>query len=459
MASEASTGAEPRPGMLDRALRIFSDVRAGEGGTVVLMFANLLLLLVSYYVIRVVRDAMILATGGAVAQSYAAAGMALVLMGFIPLYSWFATRVNRMKLVLGLMIFFIVALEVFALTFTNDSRFLAMAFVVYVGIFNISTVAQFWSFANDLYRKEAGERLFPIVALGATIGAPLGAKITQVLFKEGIRVGLVLQIAVVLLFLHLALYLIVQRREARRADQVVTAEAPIPPGNGFALVLANPYLRLVAILIIILNVVNTNGNFIWGSALESAVNAATAADPSLDRVAFLGAIQGDFLFVQNVIVVLIQAFLVSRIVKYLGMPGVLLVMPLVALGGNALIAAGAGFAAIRWAKTAENAADYSVMNTGRQMLWLPTRREEKYKAKQAVDTFFVRAGDVLSGGLVFASTTWLALQAPGFALVNLALVVVWLAVVALLIRRYRELSAHAAQATAAGAGVQAAARA
>jgi AAA family ATP:ADP antiporter len=239
---------------------------------------------------------------------------------------------------------------------------------------------------------------------------------------------------------------------------VVTAEAPIPPGNGFALVLANPYLRLVAILIIILNVVNTNGNFIWGTALESAVNAATAADPSLDRVAFLGAIQGEFLFVQNVIALLIQAFLVSRIVKYLGMPGVLLAMPLVALGGNALIAAGASFAVIRWAKTAENATDYSVMNTGRQMLWLPTRREEKYKAKQTVDTFYVRAGDLLSAGLVFVGTTWLALQAPGFALVNLALVVAWLAVVAVLIRRYRELSAQAAQATAT-AGVQAAARA
>ena len=91
-----------------------------------------------------------------------------------------------------------------------------------------------------------------------------------------------------------------------------------------------------------------------------------------------------------------QAFLVSRIVKYFRMPGVLLTLPLVALSGNVLIAAGAGFAVVRAAKMAENATDYSVMNTGRQMLWLPTKREEKYKAKQAIDTFFVRAGDVLS---------------------------------------------------------------
>ena len=451
MASEATAGTEPRPGVLDRVLRVFSDVRAGEGGTAVLMFFNLLLLLVSYYVIRVVRDAMILATGGAVAQSYAAAGMAVVLMGFIPLYSWFATRVNRMKLVLGMMAFFIATLEVFALTFATNARFLAIAFFVFVGIFNISTIAQFWSFANDLYRKEAGERLFPIVALGATIGAPLGAKITQILFKAGIRAELVLQIAAALLLLHVALYVIVQRRESHRVDQAAAAQEPIPPGNGFALVFANPYLRLVAALIIILNIVNTNGNFIWGSAVVAAADAAVAANASLDRVAYIGAVQGEFLFIQNIIVVLIQAFLVSRIVKYLGMSGVLLALPLVALGGNALIAAGAGFAVIRWAKTAENATDYSVMNTGRQMLWLPTRREEKYKAKQAVDTFFVRAGDVLSAALVFVGTTWLALGAPGFAVVNVVLIAGWLAIVALVIRQYRDLSAQAAAGEAARA--------
>jgi AAA family ATP:ADP antiporter len=229
------------------------------------------------------------------------------------------------------------------------------------------------------------------------------------------------------------------------------AQAPIPPGNGFALVFGNPYLRLIAALIILLNIVNTNGNFIFGSAVVRAADAALARDPSLDKVAFIGAFTGGFLFYQNVIAFLLQAFLVSRIVKYLGMPGVLLALPLVALGGNALIAAGAGLSLIRWAKTAENATDYSVMNTGRQMLWLPTRREEKYKAKQAIDTFFVRFGDVLSAALVFVGTSWLALQAPGFAVLNLALIVAWVAVVMLALRRHRELSARA-QADEAAAG-------
>ena len=61
-----------------------------------------------------------------------------------------------------------------------------------------------------------------------------------------------------------------------------------------------------------------------------------------------------------------------------------------------MVALGATLGVVRWIKTAENSTDYSVMNTAKQLLWLPTSREEKYKAKQAVDSFFVRFGDLLA---------------------------------------------------------------
>jgi AAA family ATP:ADP antiporter len=77
-------------------------------------------------------------------------------------------------------------------------------------------------------------------------------------------------------------------------------------------------------------------------------------------------------------------------------------------------------------------------------LWLPTTREEKYKGKQAVDTFFVRTGDLLHAGLVYAGTHWLALHVSGFALVNVALTLVWLGVAFLILRENRKLTAQAA---------------
>ena len=82
---------------LDRALSLFTDVRAGEGATAVLMLVNIFLLLICYSVIKTVREPLILLGGGAEVRSYAAAGQALLLMGFVPLYSWFASRVDRIE--------------------------------------------------------------------------------------------------------------------------------------------------------------------------------------------------------------------------------------------------------------------------------------------------------------------------------------------------------------------------
>ena len=81
------------------------------------------------------------------------------------------------------------------------------------------------------------------------------------------------------------------------------------------------------------------------------------------------------------------------------------------------------------------------MNTAKQLLWLPTTREEKYKAKQAVDSFFVRFGDLVSAVVVFVGTTWLAFDVRGFALLNVGIVLVWLVVAVVLVKENRRLSA------------------
>src|SRR5688572_32873850 len=91
---------------LERGLSLFADVRPGEGATAALMLLNIFLLLVCYSVIKTVREPLILLGGGAEVRSYAAAGQALLLMGFVPLYSWFASRVDRARLLVTVTLFF-----------------------------------------------------------------------------------------------------------------------------------------------------------------------------------------------------------------------------------------------------------------------------------------------------------------------------------------------------------------
>ncbi|HMJ84469.1 MAG TPA: Npt1/Npt2 family nucleotide transporter, partial [Vicinamibacterales bacterium] len=411
--------------LLDRALSLFTDVRAGEGATAVLMLINIFVLLICYSVIKTVREPLILLGGGAEVRSYAAAGQALLLMGFVPLYSWFASRVDRARLLVGVTLFFIACIELFASALAARVPYVGIAFFIWVGIFNMSLVAQFWSFASDIYSKEAGDRLFPIIVIGMTAGAPLGSLVAARLFRLGVHPQSILQISAMLLAASVLLYLWINRRDERRNQ---TPQPRMSSSGGFQLVLGNKYLRMIAALIVLLNVVNTTGEYLISRLLSAHVQELAALDPAFNRQAFIGAYAGEYQFWVNVTAFLLQAFVASRLIKHRGLAGVLLALPLIALGGYSIIAAGAGLGLVRWIKTAENATDYSIMNTARQLLWLPTSREEKYKAKQAIDTFFVRSGDVLSAAAVFVGTAILHLSVPQFAAINIVLTLVWLTI-------------------------------
>jgi ATP:ADP antiporter, AAA family len=423
---------------LDRALSPFTEVRAGEGATAVLMLVNIFLLLICYSIIKIVREPLILLGGGAEVRSYTAAGQAIVLMAYVPFYGWFASKVDRVKLLVGVTLFFVACIEVFALAVAARVPYVGVAFFIWVGIFNISLVAQFWSFANDIYAKEAGDRLFPTIVIGMTAGAPIGSLVAGRLFGMGVTPQLILQISAVLLLGTLGLYLVINAREARRT---AAPQSPLAVGGGFELVFRSPYLRLVAVLIILLNVVNTTGEYLIARLLTSHTQALLALDPSFNAQSYIGAFSGSYQLWVNVTALVLQAFVASRLVKYAGLRGALLALPLIALGGYATIAAGASFAVVRWIKTAENATDYSIMNTARQLLWLPTSREEKYKAKQAIDTFFVRGGDLVSAAVVYLGAIRLGIA--GFAAINVALTVVWIGVALLILQRHRALTRRA----------------
>jgi len=426
--------------LVDRLLCLVGEVRGGEAVTVLLMSANVFILLVGYYVLKTVREPLILNTGGAEMKAYASAGQAVLLMGFIPLYSWLAGRVDRMKLIIAFNLFFFACIELFYLAGRASVPYTGIAFFVWVGIFSNAVIAQFWSYANDIYPRATGERLFPIIVLGMTAGTPVGSKIAELLFEEGVDPYPMLHLGALALGFSLLLYWLVDRSEAGHTEgsaETGVSHVPDSGRNGFALVFANRYLLLIALTLVLANWVNTIGEYLLDRLIVA--HAQTLAEA--ERDAFVGAFRGNFYFWVNILTTLIQALLVSRIVRRLGIGGVLFALPLVALGAYGLIGVGVGFAVTRWAKTAENATDYSIMNTAKAMLWLPTTREEKYKAKQTTDTFFVRLGDLCQAGTVYLGTAVLGLSIAGFAGINLVLILFWLMLSYRLLHRYQALVA------------------
>jgi AAA family ATP:ADP antiporter len=115
-------------------------------------------------------------------------------------------------------------------------------------------------------------------------------------------------------------------------------------------------------------------------------------------------------------------------------------LPGVALVSYAMMAIYPHLSVIRVMKIAENSTDYSLHNTAKQVLWLPTTTDVKYRAKAAVDTLFVRAGDGLAAATAFVGLNVLALPLRGMFAVNVGLVALWLAVAVVVAREHRRLS-------------------
>jgi ATP:ADP antiporter, AAA family len=437
---------EPSPSVSARLLGLFAPVKAGEGRTVLLMALNVFLLLTAYYVLKVLREPLILVGGGAELKSYASAGQALLLLLVVPVYGQLASRVSRTTLLTVVLAFFIVCLVAFYVL-ARAQVGIGLVFYVWLGMFSVMVIATFWSFANDIYTPEQGKRLFALVAFGGSLGSIAGAFLPDRLSSLVGTYELFL-VAAGILALAILIFRVVNAREMRETDPAglltmvkPEAVAPLQRHGGFTIVLRDRYLRLVAALVLLSTVVNTTGEYVVGKMVEQEARkesaALAAADGSkADPVAmkerersYVRHFYSNYFGLVNLVSAALQAFAVSRIIKLIGIGPGLLVMPAVVLLGWVAFAAFATIGAIRISKTVENSIDYSLQNTLKQALYLPTSRESKYKAKAAIDGFFFRFGDVVAAfGLVYLFSQVLALSLRAVALFNAAVVLVWMIV-------------------------------
>jgi AAA family ATP:ADP antiporter len=446
--TDQSAPAGGKSGLWARILGVFADVRPGEAGTALLMALEVFILLTAYYLIKPAREGLILSLEeGAEYKSYASAAIAALLFVAVPLYGKVTRRFSRNRLIIVVTLFFAVDLVGFwALDALPGSRaWLGIPFYLWVGIFNMMVVAQFWAFANDLYSVEAGKRLFPLIGLGASIGAATGSRIAAWAL-EYLEITELLLVAAGLLVVAAGLVEWVHRRETRAGHEPPAPEKKrkrekTRPGrsNGLAMVVHDRYLLQMALFTLVFTFVNTNGEYVLSVLMSEAARAAEAAGElgGMEPDAYIGHLYGEFYFWVNVLGVLLQAFLVSRLVKWGGIRLALLFLPVLALGTWAVVVAMPVLYVVWATKTVENASDYSINNTARQMLWLPLPSDVKYNAKQAVDTVCVRLGDVASACLVFVVADMLELSVRTFAIVTLGLVGVWLVLAARLVREHR----------------------
>jgi AAA family ATP:ADP antiporter len=416
---------------LDRFLGIFADVHAGEGVTALLLALNVFLILMAYYILKPVREALILGEGSAELKSYMSAGQVVVLAFVVPMYGRLVASRPRMRLINTVTAFFTACLVLFYFL-AQAGVPLAIPFFIWIGVFSLMIVAQFWSFANVIYDRSEGERLFAIVGFGASLGAVFGARIADRLIEPvGINQLLLLGAAVLGSQVFLTNY--VDRREqehqlARKKTVSASKTETAKHSESFKLVFKTRYLLLMALMLMLTNWVNTTGEFILGDIIKQHAVEQIAAGQAggLSEGQIIGDFYSKYFTYVNVLSLLMQLFVVSRVVKYLGIGWAVMILPFISLSAYSVLAFIPILRAVLTAKVFENSTDYSLNNTVRNMLFLPCTYEEKFSAKQAIDSFFVRMGDVLSAMLVFFGTNIIQLEARTFAAVNAALVLIWL---------------------------------
>jgi AAA family ATP:ADP antiporter len=419
---------------LSRLLRPFGQVEPNEALSATIMAVNVFLLLSSYYLLKTAREPLILLEGGAEVKSYASAGQSLLLLFVVRAYSELARRVGRMTLVATVYLFFAANLVVFALLARTEVH-LGIAFYLWVGVFNITAISQFWSFANDIYNPEQGKRLFGILGIGSSVGAVAGAALAKSLAELG--PSALMLVAAAVLVLCVGLFLVVHRQMQHVSSRAVeVATEPIAEA-GIRDLLQSKYLLLLGGLMLLLNCVNSNGEYLLDRTLLETLHAR-----GLDHraaITFIGQFKADFFGWVNLIGVLLQLFVVSRVMQYFGVRRALFVLPFVAALSYGTLMLVPVLALVKAGKIAENSLDYSLQNTARQALFLVTSRAEKYVGKNIVDTLIVRIGDVMSAGLVWAAAQ-LALPAKALAGLNLLLIAGWFLVLLAINREHRRRS-------------------
>ncbi len=449
-----------KPSRLDRFLRLFSDVQAGEGFTALLMFANVFLILCAYYFIKPLREGWISVSDIAglskmEVKAYSSFGQGLLLVPVVWLYGRLSGRYRRSDLITRSTLFCVLNLAVFWAIqpglFIEYLPFTGIIFYLWVGMFGVFVVAQFWAFAADVYTVERGNRLFPVIAIGATSGAACGSWITEFLVDSGLfGTQWLLIVTMIPLIASIFLSRMVEDRTHR---QTAGTRAPPDPDiensgrSAISIVFASRLLLATALITLLLSWVNTNGEnllfrvvqeFLKGEAIKGGVtNTSALLEFTRDGTT---AFYGDFYFWVNVVALILQAFVASRLLKYGGFGVILLTMPVVALVSYTAMAFIPILAVVKAMKIAENSTDYSINNTARNVLWLPVSAELKYKGKPTIDSLFVRVGDGIAALTVLIGVQFLALSTQSFFVLNVVLVFIWILLAFVVIREHRRLS-------------------
>jgi AAA family ATP:ADP antiporter len=391
-------GRDPRNSLVPPISRAL-DVRPGEGRAVAWSCGHFFFLLAGYFMIRPIRDAMGL-TGGIRELPWLFVVTTLTVLLANPIYSALVSRFPRRVFVPTIYLFSISNLLLFFVLFhlrrNGEDLALARTFFVWLSVFNLFIVSVFWATMADLFDAERGKRLFGLIGVGGTLGAIVGTSATAVLAT---RVGEINLFPISAAFLAVACMCAMRINRLPRPTLPDLTEQPDQRIGGGVLagithLLRSPYLLGIFAFI---------GFHTFCGTFAYFAQATLVTDATRDRntqAALFALID----LVTNVVTALLQIFLTGRIIRSLGVGWTLALLPLTVIAGFTWFGMMPTLAVLVVFQTVRRGCNFALARPARESLFTVVSREDKYKAKNFIDTFAFRGGDVC-GALSFAFLT------------------------------------------------------
>jgi AAA family ATP:ADP antiporter len=227
----------------------------------------------------------------------------------------------------------------------------------------------------------------------------------------------------------------VSSRTGKGHEPAKPADAKKGGRSAFALLFSDRDLVMIAGMWLVLNAVNTVGEYVLDEVMQEQFAAEGLTGDALS--AAIRGFKSTYFFWFNTIGFLLQLFVAGRVMKRGGAGLTILILPIVSLIGQGAIAAtGVALSAVMVANVAYNAVNYSIQNTGRNALFLVTPSEVKYKVKVLIDSVLQRVGDVMAAGIVLVGSGVLGLSPMTFVIVNGVITLLWLLITVLLAREH-----------------------
>ena len=424
MSKSSNTYSDAQDGWSFRMRQRLRQLVAVEPGEMQALFWSLtyfFALLCSYYIIRPMRDEMGIA-GGVDKLQWMFTGTFLVMLASVPLFGWVAKRFPVRQFLPYIYYFFIANLIVFFVLFKSNvtDAYVARAFFIWTSVFNLFIVSVFWSFMADVFNNDQARRLFGIVAAGGTAGALTGPVLTAVLVKPlGPSNMLLISVA----FLSVAvgcIHRIIAWKNSIGPDSLGAGGPPEADRDqaiggsilaGIRLVFSSSYLAGICMLILLYTTLAT---FLYFQ--QAQIVRDSFEDPA-NRTALFAAMD----FSVNFLTIVAQLLLTSRIVRKWGLSWALALIPLLLGIGFLLLGMMPTLGILITVQVLRRAGNYAVMRPAREMLYVVLKKEEKYKAKNFIDTVVYRGGDAVS------AWAYAGLKAAGLSLGVIALAAVPLA--------------------------------